>query len=66
MGNSVYKLKLPSSMNRIHPVFNEVLLSSYHTSTFNSQPYITNLEPIIVDKKPEYEVEEIILSRLNR
>ena len=53
-------------MNRIHPVFNEVLLSSYHTSTFNSQPYITNLEPIIVDKKPEYEVEEIILSRLNR
>ena len=64
--NSAYKPTLTSSMNHIHPVFNEVLLSSYHTPTFDSQPYITNLEPIIVDKEPKWEVEEIISSRFNR
>ena len=66
VGNSAYKLKLPPSMSRIHPVFNEVLLSPYHTPTFDSQSHITNPEPIIVDKEPEWEVEEIISSRFNR
>ena len=40
-------------MNHIHLVFNKVLLSPYYTPTFNSQPYITDPEPIIVDKEPE-------------
>ena len=53
VGNSAYKLKLPPSMSRIHPVFNKVLLSPYYTLTFDSQPHITNPEPIIVDKEPE-------------
>ena len=66
VGNSAYKLKLPPSMSRIHPVFNEVLLSPYHPPIFDSQPHITNPEPIIVDKEPEWEVEEIISSRFNR
>ena len=66
VGNLAYKLKLPPSISHIHPVFNKVLLSSYHTLTFNSQPHITNPEPIIVDKEPKWEVEEIISSRFNR
>ena len=66
MKNSAYKLKLPFSMSCIHPVINKVLLLSYYTSIFDSQSHITNLEPIIVDKEPKWEVEEIISSRFNR
>ena len=34
--NSVYKLKLPPSMSYIHLIFNKVLISPYHTPTFDS------------------------------
>ena len=53
VGNSVYKLKLPASISYIYLVFNKVLLSLYYTLIFNSQPYITNLESIIMDKESE-------------
>ena len=66
VGNLVYKLKLPLSMSYVYPVFNKVLLSSYHTPTFNLQSYITNPESIIIDKKPEWEVKKIISLRFNR
>src|ERR1700733_8965574 len=37
IGKSAYRLRLPKSWNRIHPVFNEVLLSPYHPPNFASQ-----------------------------
>jgi len=36
IGKSAYRLKLPKSWNRVHPVFNELLLSSYHPPNFLS------------------------------
>ena len=36
VGKAAYKLKIPDSW-RIHPVFNEVLLSPYHSPQFESQ-----------------------------
>jgi len=36
---SSYRLQLPRSWNRIHPVFNEVLLSPYHPPSFAYKKY---------------------------
>jgi RNase H-like domain found in reverse transcriptase/Integrase zinc binding domain len=37
IGKSAYRLQLPKSWNRVHPVFNEVVLERYHEPTFMSQ-----------------------------
>ena len=66
IGASAYKLELPPSMSRIHPVFNEVLLHPYKKPHYESQQNLNRPEPIIVDQEPEWEVEEILASRYNR
>ena len=60
IGSSSYRLKLPVSWNRVHPVFNEVLLSPYHTPSYDSQIPPPPPQPIIVDDYPEYDVEEVL------
>jgi len=55
-----YRLQLPRSWNRIHPVFNEVLLTKYVTPTFSGQQLPPPPDPIDVEGHPEYEVEKIV------
>ena len=37
IGRSTYRPKLPKSWNRIHPVFNEVLLTKYHPPNYRQK-----------------------------
>src|SRR5271170_7286056 len=60
IGTSAYKLQLPTSWSRLHPVFNEVLLTPYVPPSFPGQPTIPPPPPeIIVDDHVEYEVESV-------
>ena len=63
IGKSAYRLKLPKSWNRIHSVFNEVLLSPYHLPNFASQAIPEPPGPIMQEGWPEYNVEEILAAR---
>ena len=64
VGTSSYKLDLPTSM-RIHNTFHISLLEPYEDNKFPSQIQ-TPPPPIEIDGEPEYELEEIIDSRLYR
>src|SRR5882724_1912113 len=63
IGKSAYRLKLPKSWNRIHPVFNELLLSPYHPPVYPSQAIPEAPGPIIQEGHPEYNVEEVLAAR---
>jgi hypothetical protein len=63
IGSSSYQLKLPQQWSRVHPVFNEVLLSTYHPPSYPSQRPPTPPAAIDVEDHPEYEVEEIMQTR---
>ena len=63
-GNSAYRLRLPLSMSRIHPVFNVVklslaLLDPIHGHHSQPPPLLE-----IVDGEEEWVVEEILDSRM--
>ena len=63
IGQSAYKLKLPTSWQGLHPIFNESYLSPYRPSQFSRQTRPPPPPLIEVEDKPEYEVEEIQDSR---
>jgi len=63
IGESAYKLDLPPSM-RIHNTFHISLLGLYHDDKFSSQQ-TQPPPPIIIEGEPEYELEQIIDSRLH-
>ena len=64
VGASSYKLDIPKTWKKVHPVFNEVLLSPYTEPEFPTQPRNTRPLPIAIEgEEPEYEVEEILDSR---
>ena len=63
IGGSAYKLDLPPSM-RIHNTFHIFILELYHANKFSSQQ-AQPLPPIIIEGEPEYELEQIIDSRLH-
>src|SRR5882757_11328057 len=63
IGKRSYQLQLPRSWNRIHPVFNEVLLSPYYLPQFPTQQLPDPPGPVNMEGYPEYEVEEILSSR---
>lgn len=59
IGRSAYKLQLPQTWSRIHPVFNEVLLSPYHKGQYKQQAKPPTPIQVEVEGHPEYEVESI-------
>jgi hypothetical protein len=63
VGKSAYKLKIPQTWKKVHPVFNEVILSPYKEPVFPSQSKNTRPPPDIIGEEEEYEVEEIVDSR---
>jgi hypothetical protein len=65
VGQGAYKLKLPASW-KIHPVFNEYLLTPHVEPRFPSQKQDQPPLPEIVNNDLEYEVEEILDSRMRR
>ena len=66
VGKASYKLKLPKTWKKIHPVFNEVLLSPFIPPKYKSQKPPDLPPPVMVDDEEEYEVEELMDSRMRR
>lgn len=64
VGKSDYHLCLPKSW-RMHPVFNESLLSPYAPPQFPTQEPPLPPPPDVIDGSVEYEVEEILDSRFH-
>ena len=63
---NAYCLKLPKSMRRLHPVFNVVKLSLAPQDPFPTRKPPPPPAPELVDGEEEWEVEEVLDSRLLR
>ena len=63
IGKSAYHIQLPTSWNRIHLVFNEILLTPVSEPQFIQQIEPEPPGPINMEGEPEYEVEEVVSSR---
>ena len=55
---------LPLTWKKIHPVFNESLLTPHKQPKFPSQQQPGKQPPVIVNDAEEYEVEEILDSHM--
>jgi hypothetical protein len=64
VGAASYKLKLPTTWKKIHPVFNKVFLS-LSLQQYPSQKHPPPPLPIITNKKEEYAIEEVTDSKLS-
>jgi hypothetical protein len=58
-----YKLDLPKSMSKLHPVFNVVKLTPVGQDPIPGRHPEPPPDPVIVDGELEYEVEEVLNSR---
>jgi transposase InsO family protein len=64
VGHDSYRLRLPNSLRRIHPVFSIVKLFPAPGDPFPGRRAPPPPDPILVDDATEYEVEKILDSRL--
>jgi transposase InsO family protein len=64
VGNSAYKLQLPLSMSRLHPVFNVVKLTPAPTDPIPGRRTQPPPPPELIDGEEEWVVEEILDSRM--
>src|SRR5882762_2080216 len=58
-----YRLKLPKEWERIHPVFNEILLTPFNKPQFEQQKEPEPLGPVNLEGEPEFKIEDILSSR---
>jgi len=63
IGPSAYRLQLPRGWKRMHPVFNEALLTPFVPPEAEHQKAPPPPPPDIIEGKPEYDVEEVLNSR---
>src|SRR5882672_10509108 len=63
---STYRLKLPSSFGRTHPVFSVTLLQPYNADVITERVQRDPPPPVVRDGVEEYEVECILDSRIFR
>jgi len=66
VGPSAYHLKLPHGMRLLHPVFNIVKLSATPEDPIPGRKPQAPPPPIVVNREPEWEVEEILDSCWHR
>ena len=66
VGPLAYRLKLPHGMRQLHPVFNVIKLSAAPEDPIPGRKPQAPPPPIVVDREPEWEVEEILDSRWHR
>ena len=68
IGASAYTLDIPEAWKRvgIHPIFNIKLLIPYHQPQFPSQQAPPLPLPDVVNDHEEYEVQEVLDSRMRR
>ena len=59
-----WTLHLPDSMRAVHPVFHVSMLESTISNPIPNQ-YQTPPPPVVVDGEPEYEISEILDSKLD-
>src|SRR3984957_2783178 len=66
VGPSAYWLRLPRSLNRLHPVFPVVKLLPAPKDPIPGRQSIPPPDPILVDGEEHYEVESILDSRMSQ
>ena len=66
VGKGAYKLQLPPSMKRLHPVFPVVKLEAALPDPISGRQRPPPPPPDIIDDEPEYTVEKVLDSRLFR
>jgi transposase InsO family protein len=66
VGLNAYRLRLPSSMNRLHPVFPVVKLLTAPPDPIPGRRNSPPPDPILIDGEEEYEVEAVLNSRMFR
>jgi len=66
IGPMAYCLRLPHWMKQLHPVFNVVKLTPAPDDPITGWKTEDHLPPIVIDREPEWEVEEILDSRWHR
>jgi hypothetical protein len=65
-GESVYRLELPKTWKKIHPVFNEKFLSPFTPTQYPSQQLPKPAPLIIVEGFEEYKIDELMDSKFSR
>ena len=63
-GLTAYRLKLPAMWKKIHPVFNEALLTPHKPPVYPQQQLPRPAPPVIVEGDKEYEVDKILDSQM--
>ena len=65
VGTLLFTIRLPDSMRAVHPVFH---VSQLEPTTPNTRPNRSQspLPPVAVDGEPEYEITEILDSKLDQ
>lgn len=66
VNSNAYRLRLPRSMSRLHPVFNVVKLTPAPEDPIPTRHSSPPPDPVIVDDQEEWEVEHILDSRIHR
>jgi len=66
IGPMAYCLKLPHRMKQLHPVFNIVKLTPAPDNPITGWKTEDHPLPIVIDREPEWEVEEILDSHWHR
>ena len=60
----LFTLHLPESMCFVHPVFHISMLESTISNTFSKRIQLVSA-PVIIDGEPEYEISQIVDSKIN-